>query len=516
MSTQAIVPDKLRALLALANSGIPQTTDPTMTRTIAPVPTPAFAPPSMTRLPIFGPDSRKLTSTAVPNPPGAADLSAIQSPAPTMQPLPAPNVRLDPQVAATQARTLGDMNRLQYLTNSGSGVQQITHPVDANGNPTGQKPSLLRRFGGVLARIGDTAESIVAPGVAALTPGTTLHHDLLLNQQAGRVNNDLSNEQQEAQTNLLDATPELKQMAAENAFLRTQGYLQHVNDQGARYDQQTDAQLALHGYKRNAQGAIVPMSYQELSPTLQSVEDLKQSQSELADANKAYAEAKAKNLPLQMQMAERRIQIAQQNAQTAIRNLQLRGAEYNMHAFGTDANGNALPGVLYDATGQPIGSNQAANVRPTSQERRVGDLAQSAVNQVRVMRQIVKDHPEVFGPVAGRTMTAEQWLGSQSPDAQNFLSASRYLADHSAGVFGSRSVEITKSLEQLTQPNTNPAALNAALDRAESTAQHFVDVGTVRTHPPKLQAQTFTDGGVTYHIPADKVAAFKKDHPNAR
>ncbi|MGC1296287.1 MAG: hypothetical protein WA869_14735 [Alloacidobacterium sp.] len=28
--------------------------------------------------------------------------------------------------------------------------------------------------------------------------------------------------------------------------------------------------------------------------------------------------------------------------------------------------------------------------------------------------------------------------------------------------------------------------------------------------------QTFTDGGTTYNIPKDQIAAFKKDHPNAR
>jgi hypothetical protein len=95
------------------------------------------------------------------------------------------------------------------------------------------------------------------------------------------------------------------------------------------------------------------------------------------------------------------------------------------------------------------------------------------------MRQIIREHPEVFGPVAGRSTTAQAWLGSQSPDAQRYLSASRYLADHSAGVFGSRSVEIAKALEQLTDPKTNPAALNAALDQAETTAQHFVDAGAV-------------------------------------
>src|SRR5260370_19747501 len=136
----------------------------------------------------------------------------------------------DPAIQNTGLRLLGDQNELRRLGTSGSGVDQITKPVDANGNPTGQPVGMWRHIGGALARIGDVAASIVAPGAAALTPGTYLHHQLLMNQASGRVNNDLANQQEQANTTLLDAQPQLKQQALENQTRKTQGMIQHQSD----------------------------------------------------------------------------------------------------------------------------------------------------------------------------------------------------------------------------------------------------------------------------------------------
>jgi hypothetical protein len=57
----------------------------------------------------------------------------------------------------------------------------------------------------VLARIGDVAESIIAPGAASITPGTTLNHDRLMRQQQGYVNSGVQNQQQEYQNQDMQA-----------------------------------------------------------------------------------------------------------------------------------------------------------------------------------------------------------------------------------------------------------------------------------------------------------------------
>ena len=104
MSTQPILPDKLRTLLALANSGpVPQVNTP---------PQPIVPIPAM--------PMQRLALPAQP----------VQPAAPPQTTLPPVN----PDVAATQAQTIADQNELQRLTNSGSGVQQITHHASSNQN----------------------------------------------------------------------------------------------------------------------------------------------------------------------------------------------------------------------------------------------------------------------------------------------------------------------------------------------------------------------------------------------
>lgn len=104
---------------------------------------------------------------------------------------PATHVIPQDQVNATK-QLLGDQTRLNYLKSSGSGIDQITKPVDAQGNPTGEQVGLGHRILGGLAKAGDIALSIAAPGIAQFTPGTTLNHQRLLGQQQGLVGHDLT------------------------------------------------------------------------------------------------------------------------------------------------------------------------------------------------------------------------------------------------------------------------------------------------------------------------------------
>lgn len=364
-----------------------------------------------------------------------------------------------PAMGVPSAKTQADQAQLATLQKNGAGLNEIKNP-----------------FLHVLARIGDVAGTILSPGTMMAIPGTTLHNRMLQRQQAGIVAQDQNNDQ-----------------IAQNAYNQglnnqaTQAEIALRNAQTAQIPLKTQQDFAAHGLMRviNPDGTM-GVKVDPNSPITQR----QQAQNNYFDARKQYeqamaalADAKTKNQPQLLQLAEQRAQTAAQNAKTTAQRLGLSGEEF---AFNQD---------------------RFYNPQPTSQERKTGDLAQSAVNQVQTMRKILNAHPEFFGPAAGRGTKFQQWLGSQSPDAQQYLSASRYLADHSAGVFGSRSVEVTKLLEQLTDPKTNPAALNAALDQAESTAQHFVDAGKVHgkptgalgyTIPPK---STVGNGVVTMQAP---------------
>jgi hypothetical protein len=118
--------------------------------------------------------------------PQAAPIIAPPDPnVPVLPSAPGPIVTKMPDaaIANTRADLLGHQQELARLNDTGSGISQIKNPF-------------LR----TLAKIGDTAESIIAPRAAAFTPGTEMNHQRLLNQETGRIGNDLGQQYQQAQT----------------------------------------------------------------------------------------------------------------------------------------------------------------------------------------------------------------------------------------------------------------------------------------------------------------------------
>ena len=89
------------------------------------------------------------------------------------------------------------------------------------------------------------------------------------------------------------------------------------------------------------------------------------------------------------------------------------------------------------------------------------------------MQEIVKNRPDVFGPIGGRTTDLTKWLGSQDPDAQRFLTAQTVAAEHMAGAFGGVAAATINAIKEATGKfKDNPEALAAALDQV----LHSVDV----------------------------------------
>lgn len=130
--------------------------------------------------------------------------------APSMAPTAAPNMGAPsmPSVSmipAPPTQMQKDESRLNMLKSSGSGVDQILHPVDANGNPTGQPVGFGRKLLGGMARAGDIALSVfgdVSPFGGAIDrelPGTTAHHNHLVAQQQGLIAQDQAQAQSDQQ-----------------------------------------------------------------------------------------------------------------------------------------------------------------------------------------------------------------------------------------------------------------------------------------------------------------------------
>lgn len=427
----------------------------------------------------------------------------IAAPEPLRQGLDLPPVMLDPksaqesapmqsapQVATPTAQSAapiaprgtlqGDKDERSRLLQTGSGVSQISDKIQ--GTSLGQNHPLLGKIlGGAaqgIATLGDVGLSAVAPSLAINLPGTAYHHQMLLNSATKQESQDEKNAEQEAQTQNLNLQPQLKQAQM--------SLNQDKQDEKTQNDQdKLKASLASHGFAQDEEnpGNLRPLKYEEMSEPQQAAFDLKGSQEELAKANADLKTAQKNNIPSQIALAQQRINGATQARSLALQRLGLQGERL---AFQED---------------------KQYNPEPTANQRKTGDLAGSAVEQVHTMRNILAQHPEFAGPGAGATQAFQRWLSSNGEDAGRFLAAKTYLADHSAAVFGGRGAYITQHLEHLTDPNFSPSTLNGVLDQAESTAGRFVKGGEVHDKGGNLKPLQSTPAAST--APTGKAVSLK-------
>jgi hypothetical protein len=153
------------------------------------------------------------------------------------------------------------------------------------------------------------------------------------------------------------------------------------------------------------------------------------------------------------------------------------GAEYEV-ANVLDDNGNfvAVPRMaVIDAykSGTPY---RSANVPGAMQSHAL--LAQSAIDQVNRMQTILRADPNLVGPGSGQLTRLQTFLGTQDPDAQQFLISSLLASEHGVAVFGGRNIHTIQDLNNaLGSMKANPAALNAALEVVKSSMARFANAG---------------------------------------
>lgn len=412
---------------------------------------------------------------------GTAGPSA-SSAAPGMQPPSA--LPLITQPNSVQQGHIKELNRLQ---DTGSGISQIQNPF-------------LRTLG----HIGEGVGSFF-PGITQAIPGTGLHHQQLVGQAEDAVTNDETQNRSAADTRLRGAQateqeslPELHRTQAELAAAKLGETATHHQNQDEARDNSTDAMMIKAGFKPDPQGHYVEDPDSQAFQERAAVGDLKKSQSELANARKAYQEALTNKVPEQIQQRKRSLDIAELNSRTAIERLGLSKQQFDARNLGVGPNGQPLPGSMITDDGRSVGSVNAANVRPTAQERNKGDLAQSVNLQVKTMREILDKRPDFFGPGNGRINKLMMAIGNNDPDALRYKAAADYLAEHSAAMFGSRASSIIHDLQQLNSPHFNVEALKAALDQAEQTAHGFSVAGVPRTAGSNANAAHAEPSGLIF------------------
>jgi hypothetical protein len=177
----------------------------------------------------MSPDAQAAVKMANPSLPSPAATAATQAPSvlppgmllprPADSPEPAPismgsstpSLSMpseQPSVKAPMGTIQGDTNERGRLLSTGAGVDQIANRIEKTG--FGQNHPLLGKLLGGVAqttgKIGDVGLSLVAPEVAALIPGTSIHHQMLLGQANQAVTQDTTNAQKEAQAASENAT----------------------------------------------------------------------------------------------------------------------------------------------------------------------------------------------------------------------------------------------------------------------------------------------------------------------
>lgn len=373
------------------------------------------------------------------------------------------------------------------LVAKGSGVRNIHNPV-------------LR----TLATIGDALGATFAPAAEQVIPGTEGHHNLEVSRAGHAVEQERAGTKQAAENELHQAEAANYRSKPEVAAAQNETRLQGIESRGeiARLTQEglntraqsandqraaaakaaSDARLRAAGFDPETGH---PLAEEELSEPLRAQRSLTELRGAQADAQEAQAElarARAANAPDAAALAQAKFEQAERRLNMLNTRLGLAQDTYKARYLGTGPSGEALPGALLTDQNQPVGTANAANVRPTGQQRNKADMGTSAREQLSDIKTIVQSHPEIFGPGHGRATEIERWIGSQDPDAQAFASARTIAADHLAGTFGGRSESALKALDDaIGQFKTNPTAMLAGIDQIDKANSIFIQRGTPRT-----------------------------------
>lgn len=393
---------------------------------------------------------------------GGNGLPAI--PAPSLSP-----VTMNPHVASSpnsgDSQIYRDQNALMAARNAPAGGMQLHNPF-------------LRG----LARVADVAGSVFLPGLTTAIPGTTLHHNLLVNQAQQNLANDQKSAEMQAQTQNLNLQPQLKQQAAELANEKLLAQEQHWTDQTEAQKEAAKqrylANLQAHGYTLDESDPtgqkVRPMTYEEMSPVQQANVDLRQSQE---DAQEAMAELRAaQNDPSSpaYKLAWGKLQSALQNGAAATMRAKAYMGNYMLHAYNVGLDGSVLPGApeIADASGSvtPVGSTNATQAvkaqNNVSRFNDVGGSLDSLDSSLKALRDKggSLSSPSVIAALADTQTPTAQWFQSKAvqsltPEERNAVVAVRNAREQIMGLRqsvggGVSDSQVNRLIEQLPGAST--------------------------------------------------------------
>lgn len=436
--------------------------------------------------------------------------------------------QINPGISATQNRLAADQSSYANKLDSGSGISQIHSPI-------------LRG----LARIGDTAERIILPRAEQFTPGTEGNHERLLSMDSGRIGQDIKNLGDQARTQ--------QEQALTDYTLQRPQIEQSKIDQRERAVQERVGQAAAARGQKVAWGEDGLPSFEDDHDSqafkdhqaLSAMHEATATKSQImADIQKnhyipgtpEWAEAQKK-----LAQVDQRLQVAYGSLGLRAKGLALREQNQDATLYGTDAQGNPLPGSA-QITGEngnttTIGSKFAPTaIKQQNKVNTFNDLTGSVSH----LRDAIKAYEAEGGDMSdsrlaaaaadpqstvGKVIQGKLITGGLSPAAISLLNAQRQTMEQ-AGIL--RSTTGGTSSEAGAQrildvvpkfgSDTNRTAYDKLLQQEEvlkrlAPGQTHVTGGVSVHHPGGNKDDTVTmqaPDGSKQSVPRSQVDHYKK------
>lgn len=416
-----------------------------------------------------------------------------------------------------------------------------THAVDSRAGVDNISNPLVRG----IARAGDVLGSVFAPRVSQFIPGTTLNHEREVGIAASRAKT--AEDQEQAAADLETSQAHAKQQ--ESLASQEAAKAESLRDPRKAVDPSKTVQTDDGVYQLNPDTGKYDLRVGDRvekpkSPEQQVYDSEIASGKTPAQAFTTVNQAKnTKDASFQQQFLDA-YKIAHPNvSDTDAISATIRATstqpKIEVHAANAPAGSTGTWSPGFDANKNPVMFNsKTGEVKPMtggftkttgasqkigSDEQKRADLAQNLNENIDSLEDIAHRRPELFGPLAGRYTELRNAVGTSDADITKLEAIKHNLGMVSQGAHGMRSAEgVERAAHSLLNGfHNSPDATIQGLEAARRSVQTFLNdsqnPGKPRTGgDSSSNIQVFKDGDTVYHIPANQVSDFKKDHPNAR
>lgn len=198
-------------------------------------------------------------------------------------------------------------------------------------------------------------------------------------------------------------------------------------------------------------------------------QDLEDAKGTLAKAQSDYNEAHAKSLtdpntPMNQKILEQ-LKLAQRRMTVAEVNVGIRGKEYLGRYYGTDEQGNPLPGAVADENGLPVGSAFAHFYAPTAATLTKAQAVPQIEGMANRMIAFAQNpaNEQVFGKEGGLRAYASGKIGTNDPRLAGIGADIESLASFLTTMHGARGAALAEGFKGTLRNVDSPEAFSQAL-----------------------------------------------------